>query len=265
VLDEELGRDPRDLRILSGNLATRFHEVAPSEAGVRGVERASCLLLAQRDEPGTEVAGVDRLHRRVRWCGREHLASPGDPVRPVREPSRRIVGSGDEARPDDDCPVGEHLEDAGLAESLQRAVALVRHLVLGQIAQLGDRPALVDRRAEVRIHRDRGDEAVVPRAPEHLGRCANRARQVAGRVDHAVPRATVERAEIACAITDQVLGLRVQLGICPAAVEERELVTAFECRVRYGAAEEPRPTEQEDSHASSSSPSSRRSTSSSVL
>ena len=89
--------------------------------------------------------------------------------------------------------------------------------------------------------------------------------EVAARVDHRVPVAPGERRQIAGAIADDPLDLRIQLGVRRAAVEERELVAALERGVGDRTAEEPRPAEQEELHASAESPSSSRSTSSSVL
>jgi hypothetical protein len=74
-----------------------------------------------------------------------------------------------------------------------------------------------------------------------------------------------ERREVAGPVADEALGVRVQARIRPAAVEERELVAALESCVGDRAAEEPRAAEQEELHASAERPSSRRSTSSSVL
>ncbi len=232
---------------------------------MRRVVDARHAPLAQRDDPLAEVANVDRLRRVGRRRGGEDLASSGNPVGPVREAAGWVVRPGDEPRPDDERAVGEHVDDRPLAECLQRAVALVRHLVLGKVAQRGDRAVLVNRNAEIRIHRDAGHEAVQPRARERLRGRTDHARQVAARVDDGIPVSTLQHAKVAGPIADQPLDLRVQLGIRPAAVEERQLVAAGEGGFRDGTAQEQWPTEEEKFHASAASPSSRRSTSSSVL
>ena len=61
------------------------------------------------------------------------------------------------------------------------------------------------------------------------------------------------------------LVVRIQLRVRRAAVEERQVVSALERRFRDRASEEPRPAEKQELHVSAASPSSRRSTSVSVL
>jgi hypothetical protein len=102
------------------------------------------------------------------------------------------------------------------------------------------------------------------RVGEQLGRGADDARDVAGRVDDRVPAPALERSQVAVAVAAQVLRLRIELGPGAAAVEERQLVTGGERRLRDRAPEELRPAEQEELQSSASAASS-PSTSSTVL
>ncbi len=172
----------------------------------------------------------------------------------------------DQTRPHDERARIEDLADGLLAKRLQRPIALVGHLVVRQLAELADRALLVVREREVRIDGDARDEAVeAATRGERTRGGAHDARQVPAGVDDGIPLATLETREVAGAVADDPLDVGVELRVRGAAVEERELVTALERSVRDGAAEEPRPAQEQELHASSESPPSRRSTSSSVL
>src|SRR4029453_17329564 len=114
-------------------------------------------------------------------------------------------------------------------------------------------------------HRDARDEAVDGTTPARFGGCAYVAREVAARVDHRVPCATGKTGEGAPPVPDEPLDVGIQLRVRRAAVEEGQLVAALERRVGDRTAEEPRAAEEEQLHRSVARPSSRRSTSSSVL
>jgi len=94
---------------------------------------------------------------------------------------------------------------------------------------------------------------------------AHDAREVARRVDDRVPFPSEQPVEPAVAIAADARQLRVQVGARRAAVEERHLVAALERCVDDRAADELRATEEQESHTSSATPASRRSTSSAVL
>src|SRR5687768_4859727 len=110
---------------------------------MRRVVDAAHSTLAERDDPFAEVANVDRLGRLVRRCGGEDVASPREPMRPVREASGRVVRPGDQARSDDECALGDDVDHSLLAERLEWAVALVRQLVVGELAKVCNPTALV--------------------------------------------------------------------------------------------------------------------------
>ena len=75
----------------------REHLGAGDRLAVR-VVRPDVAPLDQREHPGRQVAHVDHLDRIVRRSWREHLATVGDPSRPVREPPGPVVRADDEAR-----------------------------------------------------------------------------------------------------------------------------------------------------------------------
>ena len=96
---------------------------------------------------------------------------------------------------------------------------------------------------------------------QQLDRLPHDARQVPRDVDHGVPAAAPQRVELAVTVAEQPLDAGEQLGIRPAAVEERDLVPALERRLDGRATEELGPAEDQKSDSASSS----RSTSASVL
>jgi hypothetical protein len=163
-------------------------------------------------------------------------------------------------------PPGEDLLHDLLASDLELAVPLAH--VLALVLGVPERRAfVVPLRERLGVGGDARDEdVVVDGVAQQLGRGADDAGQVARRVDDRVPRAAFERAQVAVAIAAQLLGLREQLGVRLAAVEERDLVALLERVLDDGTAEELRPAEDEQPHAAiSSSAASRPSTSSSVL
>ena len=232
---------------------------------MRRIERSADAALAERHDPLSEVTDVDDLRRPVGGRGGEQLASPCDSMRPVREPPGRIVRADDEARTDVQRTLAEGVADSLFAQRLQGPVALVRHLVVGKLPELGHRALLVPRRAEVGVDRDARDEAVEAAAGECLRRRANVLREVAARVDDRVPLPAGERVEALLAVTRDAFDVGVEIGVGRPAVEERQLVHPRERRVDDGAAEEPRAAEQKEPHDRAASPASSRSTSSSVL
>ena len=134
----------------------------------------------------------------------------------------------DQAGPDDERPLAEHLADGVFAERLQRAVVgeVRREGVDRVVAELGDGAVLVHRRAEVGVHRDARHEAVEAADQERLRRGAHDVRDVAARVDDCVPAPAGERCQVARPVALDPLHLGVELRIRPPAVEERELVAA---------------------------------------
>src|SRR5262249_19781057 len=72
---------------------------------------------------------------------------------------------------------------------------------------------------------------------------------IGGRVEDGVPRPPAQRLEVAVAIALQLLHLGEELRVRPAAVERRHLVLARERRLDQRAPDEPRPTEQQQPHA----------------
>src|SRR5205814_5492344 len=86
---------------------------------------------------------------------------------------------------------------------------------------------------------------------QELRRLSHDARHVAARVDDAVERAAAERVELAVAVAVQMLDLGKELGVRPAAREDRHLVPAGEGSVDRVAAEELRPAEDEQAHSRS--------------
>jgi hypothetical protein len=80
-----------------------------------------------------------------------------------------VVRARDEPRPHDERLRLEHLSNRVLAERLQRPVALLRHLVVAQIAELRERAVLVVRPREVGVDGDARHEAVQAAVGECLG------------------------------------------------------------------------------------------------
>ncbi len=252
VLLQQLGRDPLQGRVAAADRAAGLEHVAPAAAGVRGVVDAGCPPLGQVDQPRAEIPGIDELHLILGWRRRDDLSTAGDPVRPVGEASGGVVGADDQPRPNARLPLGEDLGDRLLAERLQRPVVrvVVGQLVVGEVSELGHRAVLVDRLGEARVHRDARDEQVVAgRVGQRLGRGADHRGDVAGGIQHGVPLATFQRAEVGRPVAAQLLRFGEQLGIRLAAVEERHLVPARERRLDRSAPEEPRPAENEQPHA----------------
>ena len=75
-------------------------------------------------------------------AGREHLTTASDAVRPVREATRRVVRPDDEPRANDERALGECVAHGALAQCLERAVALVRDVVVPLATELGERAVL---------------------------------------------------------------------------------------------------------------------------
>src|SRR5207247_779020 len=141
-----------------------------------------------------------------------------------------------------------------LAGHLQRAVVL-HHVFALRIIELQHRSALVEARL-VRLRVDRGardEQVMADRALQELRRRAYDPWHVAGRVDHGVPLAALERAQVPVAVAAQLLGLREQLRVGLAAVEERHLVAASKRRLDRGTAEELGPAKDEKLHLTTSS------------
>ena len=178
-------------------------------------------------------AGASTSPPRATRCGQyvnRPVGSCGPTIRPGRTTSARSPKTS---------------RDGLLAERLQRPVALVGHLVVGQLAELGDRALLVVRRREVRVDGDARDEAVAARsrrAPRpRRERRSGGSRTCRSRRPTSRP---LERREVAGAVADDPLDLGIELRIRRAAVEERQLVAALERGVGDRAAEEPRPAEE---------------------
>src|SRR5207248_3785884 len=85
----------------------------------------------------------------------------------------------------------------------------------------------------------------VVRVRECVDRRADGTRHVAGGVDDGVEGAPLERREVVVPVTVQMLCLGEEIRVRPAAVEERQLVAAFERDLRDGTADELRPSEDE--------------------
>ena len=186
-------------------------------------------------------------------------------MRPVREATRRVVRPDDESRANDERALGECGAHGALAQCLERAVALVRDVVVPLAAELGEWAVLVHGSPEVRVDGDARHEAVETGLRKRCGRRLHVAREISACVDHRVPAPPGERVEPFLSVADDALDLRIQLRVRRATVEERQLVSALERRFRDRASEEPRPAEKQELHVSAASPSSRRSTSVSVL
>ena len=79
-----------------------------------------------------------------------------------------------------------------------------------------------------------------------------RARDVGGlvsaRVDGGVPRASLQRREVAGAIAEHVLGIGEEVGAVAAAVEDRDLVAAAQGLGGHVAAEKDGAAEDEQTH-----------------
>ena len=86
------------------------------------------------------------------------------------------------------------------------------------------------------------------RPRQSLGGGPHDARQVAGGVDHGVPAAAAERLEATVAVSEQVLGVRKQPGVRPAAMEQRDVMAARARRLDQVAPQEQRSAEEEEAH-----------------
>jgi hypothetical protein len=98
------------------------------------------------------------------------------------------------------------------------------------------------------IGRDAGDEAVGLDAAQRLRASAHVGRHIAAGVDDRVERLAGERGEIAGAVADDRLHALGPGALRPAAVEDGELVAAFERTAQEGGAEEDAAAEDEDVH-----------------
>lgn len=83
---------------------------------------------------------------------------------------------------------------------------------------------------------------------QHLRRALDDPRVVGGDVDDDVPGAAAKRRQVLGPVAVQLLHLREELRVRPAAVEERHLLSASERRLGDGAAEKPGPAENQDLH-----------------
>src|SRR2546423_11521799 len=98
-----------------------------------------------------------------------------------------------------------------------------------------ERRRLVGRTAEVGVDRARRDEEVVRRL-DQLDRLPHDPREIARDVGDGVPRAAAEGVELAVAIPAELLDLREELRVRPAAIEERDLVPSRQSRLDERAA-----------------------------
>src|SRR5205807_6968242 len=100
------------------------------------------------------------------------------------------------------------------------------------------------------VHGDARDEDVAPHGvSKQLGRLPHDPRHEAARVEDAVPRAALERLEVAVAVAAEVLGLGEEVRVRLPAREERDVVARREGGVDRVTAEELRPAEDEQPHA----------------
>ena len=244
---EPLGRHPDDLRVARDASALVEQLLERDRVAGRVVEAVE-LLLGRRDDPVGEVANVDELHRLVGRGRREHAATLGDASRPVREAVRRIVRADDQPRPDDERALAEGVHDDLLARRLQRAVVL--DVLRVAVVELRHRCALDRRRAQVGVGGDARDvDVATDAARESLDRAAHDAREEGGDVEHGVPLAAFERRQVERPVAADLLGLREELRVRLAAVEEGQLVAARERRLDERATEEACAAEDEEAHA----------------
>jgi hypothetical protein len=200
-------------------------------------------LLGDADEPEAEIARVDQLHRLRRRSGREDVASLGQAARPVGEAVGRIMGADDQSRAYDRGPVVEDGPDDALCSDLEAAVLLEVELLRLRLGRVDHGRVLGDRPGRIRVDRDRRDEReVADLVCEQLGVAPDVARQMRRiEVDGGVPGASTQGVEVAGEVAAHLLRFGVEVGVRPAAVEERHLVPGRERGVDDGAAEEPRP------------------------
>src|SRR5262245_59475083 len=108
-----------------GHRAAGADELGPGDARPREVERAGQRSRARAHDPLADVADVDELDAALGRAGNEDVAASREAVRPVREPSGRIVWTDDETRASDEGSVAYLLTHRPLAQRLEGAVVRV--------------------------------------------------------------------------------------------------------------------------------------------
>lgn len=78
---------------------------------------------------------------------------------------------------------------------------------------------------------------------EHGGRSLDEARDIARRINHSIPGATTQGAEIPGPIAIEPFGVGEQIRVRAPAVEERHVVPTVQCRLDDVASEKECPTE----------------------
>jgi hypothetical protein len=162
------------------------------------------------------------------------------------------VRSDDQARPHDRVALAEGLGYCLLAERLQRPVVRVvlEHPVLGHVAELRQLAVLVVDGGQAGVDRDARDEQVASGGVrQQFGRGPDDPGQETRRVEHRVPLAAAQFAEVGRTVPAELFDLRKELRVRLAPVEQRHVVTARERFLDGRPPEELRPAEDQQPHA----------------